>query len=194
MTRILLILALCAAAAMAQTPSPYSFTEEIYVGGNFTRSYAGPSLPAANFGGWNVSGTRYFNPILGLAVDAQGIYGRAPLENSDPLVRKHYFLAGPQIRWRRGARLSASIRLMAGVVNTSTESLPDGITPTGLGMYQDATKLAFRPGTTLDFNLSPRMALRLSNGPLIERQNGTFKGQLSTSIGLVLRLRQRPTN
>jgi hypothetical protein len=186
-----------AAGAIAQTAggdsSPYSFRDEIFVGGNYTRASTGPDLSGANFGGWNVSHAHYFTPLLGMAVDAQGMYGNAPLDEalrslSNPLIRKHSFLAGPQLRWRRGRRVAASIRLLTGVANTSTSDLT---TPTAFGLYENATKLAFKLGGALDFNLSPRMALRIANGALIERQNGGFKAQISPSVGLVFRFGSR---
>lgn len=199
--RAVLAFTLATAGAAAQshgdTGSPYSFIDEVFVGGNYTRGFAGPGLAGSNFGGWNVSGTRYFSPLLGFALDAQGMYGHAPLNEplssfSDPQVRKHTFMAGPQIRWRRRARWSASIRLMAGVVNTSTGSLPTGQSAPALGLYENATKFAFRPGSTFDFHLSPRVSMRMSNGPIFERQNGGFKGQFSTSVGLVFRMGHHP--
>lgn len=188
------------ASAMAQTagstPSPYDFRDEIYVGGNYTRASTGLERDGANFGGWQAGSTHYFTPVWGLAFDALGIYGNAPQSAafnafSEPQVRKHYFMAGPQIRWRRGNRWASSLRLVAGVSNTSTGSLGDALTPTDIGLYPNATKLAFRPGTTLDYNISPRVALRLSNGALIERQDVRLKGQFSTSLGLLFRFDNR---
>lgn len=189
-----------AASAMAQTagstPSPYDFRDEIYVGGNYTRASTGLERDGANFGGWQAGSTHYFTPVWGLAFDALGIYGNAPQSAafnafSEPQVRKHYFMAGPQIRWRRGNRWASSLRLVAGVSNTSTGSLDPMVTATDLGLYPNATKFAFRPGTTLDYNISPRVALRLSNGALIERQDGRLKGQFSTSLGLLFRFDNR---
>jgi hypothetical protein len=196
----LLAMGLSAGAAAGQSTgssaNPYQFRNEIFAGGNYTRAFTGPGLGSKNFGGWNASGTHYFTPLLGLSVDAMGTYGEAPLDGragaiANPAVRKHVFLVGPQFRWRMRPRWAASFRLMGGVVNSSYGSLPGTSGPAGLGLYESATKLAFRPGGNLDFNISPRMALRLSNGPLFERQNGGFRTQFSTSVGLVFRMGQR---
>jgi hypothetical protein len=69
--RVFVGFALATAGAAAQshgdTGSPYSFIDEVFVGGNYTRGFAGPGLAGSNFGGWNVSGTRYFSPLLGFS-------------------------------------------------------------------------------------------------------------------------------
>jgi len=56
------------------------------------------------------------------------------------------------------------------------------------GFYPNATKLAFNPGTTFDYNLSPRVALRVSSQSLLERQDGEFESKFNISTGLLIRI------
>ena len=191
------LLGLFACTAHAQSPaphrSPYAFTNDLFVGGVFTRAASGPNLDDTNFGGWNVSGTHYFTPRLGATADVQGFYGHAPIEtsnftSSDPLVSKYVFLAGPQYRWRTRPRYSSSIRLLAGAIDTDADTPSARTLPAAMGLYANATKFAFKPGLALDVNITPRMAFRYSGGVLLERQNGDLQKDFNLSVGLLFRL------
>ena len=191
------LLALFTGTSFAQRPdsiqSPYTFTNDIFVGGVFTRGASGPNLDDTNFGGWNLSGTHYFTPRLGATTDIQGFYGHAPIApssftSSDPLVSKYVFLAGPQYRWRTRPRYSSSIRLLAGVTDTDSDTPSGTVFPATLGLYPNATKFAFKPGLAFDLNITPRMAFRYSGGVLVERQNGDFQRDFNLSVGLLFRL------
>lgn len=193
----MLLLGLFTGTSFAQrpdsVPSPYDFANDLFVGGVFARGMSGPNLDDTNFGGWNVSGTHYFTPTLGTTVDVQGFYGHAPIAPSsftlsDPLVSKYVFMAGPQYRWRKRARYSSSIRLLAGVTDTNSDTPSGTISPAMLGLYPNATKFAFKPGLAFDLNITPRMAFRYSGGVLVERQNGDFQRDFNLSVGLVFRL------
>ena len=192
-----IICAFNAAGAHAQTVdtprSPYTFRNDVFLGGGYTRAASGTHLDSTNFGGWNISTTHYFSPIWGATLDVQGAYGHAPLKPTsgsslDPFVYKHIFLAGPQIRWRRRERYSSSIRLLAGVTDSIYDSDTGGVSPATLGLYTNATKLAFKPGGAFDYNLSPRVALRVSTGFLLERQGGSFQSDINLSTGFLFRL------
>lgn len=192
-----LLFALLTGTAFGQRPdsikSPYTFTNDLFVGGVFTREASGPNLDDTNFGGWNVSGTHYFTPRLGATADVQGFYGHAPIAasrftSSGPLVSKYVFLAGPQYRWRTRPRYSSSIRMLVGVIDTDADTPSATILPAALELYPNATKFAFKPGLAFDLNITPRMAFRYSGGLLVERQNGDFQRDFNLSVGLLFRL------
>lgn len=186
-----------AADTLAQTGdavrNPYTFRNDVFVGGNYTRAASGQSLDQTNFGGWSASITHYLSPIWGATLDVQGAYGHAPLNSAsgaslDPFVSKYIFLAGPQIRWRRRERYSSSIRLLAGVTDSIYDSDTGGASPATVGLYSNATKLAFKPGGVFDYNLSPRIAVRIAPGVLLERQGGSFQRDVNVSTGILFRL------
>lgn len=191
----LLILGLCAGVAAAQTAdapkNPYTYHNDIFVGGSYLRTQLGPSIKDTNFAGGNVGATHYFTPHLGFAVDGQADYGHASivsLPSANPYVYQCLFLAGPQIRWSMKRRYSSSIQLLAGAADSVWDTKTLGGPPTAFGFYPNATKLAFNPGTTFDYNLSPRVALRVSSGSLLKRENGDFQSKFNVSTGLLFRI------
>jgi hypothetical protein len=190
---------LLTAKSFAQTTtapeSSSSFTNEFYSGGAYTRAKVGPNLSDTNFGGWNISSARYFTAFLGAAVDAQGMYGHAPVApstftSSGPLVSKYLYLAGPEFRWHQGRRISGGIRLLAGVSDTNVSTSSGAYSSGALCLYPNATKLALKPGGTFDINLSSRWAIRYSAGVLLERENADIQRDLNLSCGLVFRFGQ----
>lgn len=192
---LLVVLGLCAGVAAAQATdvpkSPYTYHNDVFVGGSYLRTQLGPGLKDTNVAGWNVGATHYFTPHWGFAVDALGDYGHASvvgLSSANPSVYKYQFLAGPQIRWSIKKRYSSSIQLFAGAADSHADTGTLGGPPTLFGFYPNATKLAFNPGTTFDYNLSPRVALRVSSGTLLERENGDFQSKFNISTGLLLRI------
>lgn len=194
---LILTLSLGAASASAQArdaiQTPYVSGNEIFVGGNYLRAASGPVLGNTEFGGWNIGATHYFTPLLGLTADFQGDYGHAPISSTvllanNPFVYQHLFLLGPQIRWHRGERFASSLRVLIGATDTVSNSDTGSIPPSAFGLYPSATTLAMKPGGTFDVNLSPRVALRLAPGVLLERQGGSLQRDLSVSTGFVFRL------
>jgi hypothetical protein len=191
----MVLLGLCAGVAAAQTAdvpkSPYAYHNDVFVGGSYLRTQLGRSIKDTNFAGGNVGATHYFTPHLGFAVDGQADYGHASivsLPSANPSVYKYQFMAGPQIRWSIKKRYSSSIQLFVGAVDSRADTDTLGGPPTMFGLYPNATKLAFNPGTTFDYNLSSRVALRISSGSLLERQNGDFQSEFNISTGLLFRI------
>jgi hypothetical protein len=199
----LMVLGLCAGVAAAQTAdvpkNPYTFHNDVFVGGSYLRTNLGPKLKDTNFAGWNVGATHYFTSRWGFAVDAQGVYAVdvqgayahasiASPSSANPFVYKYQFMAGPQIRWSIKKRYSSGIQLLAGAVDSHADTGALGGPPSMFGFYPNATKLAFNPGTTFDYNLSPRVALRVSSQSLLERQDGEFESKFNISTGLLIRI------
>ncbi len=199
----LVVLGLCAGVAVAQTAdvpnSPYTYHNDVFVGGSYLRTNLGPKLNDTNFAGWNVGATHYFKPHWGFAVDAQGAYAVdaqgayahssiVSPTSTNPSVYKYQFLVGPKIRWSIKKRYSSSIQLLAGAVDSHADTGTLGGPPAMFGFYPNATKLAFNPGTTFDYNLSSRVALRVSSGSLLERQDGDFQSKFNISTGLLFRI------
>ena len=87
---LMLMLILCAGTVVAQTSdvpkSPYSYHNDIFIGGSFMMATAGPSLSSVSFGGWNISATHHFTPLLGFAADVQGPYGHVSISSSQLLA------------------------------------------------------------------------------------------------------------
>src|ERR1700678_1137956 len=196
-TIIALLMMICGfipVSALAQSPdgnlTAYRFSNELFLGGGFTRAAIGPSLNDANFGGWNVSVTHYISPLFGVTLDTQGVYGHTslitPSSPVNPLLYQHTFLVGPQIRLRNTEHFSSSLRVLAGVTDSGSSDT-GGLASTALGLYPNATKFALRPSATFDYNLSPRFAIRVAPGVLLERQAGGFQRDFAISTGLVMR-------
>jgi hypothetical protein len=75
----------------------YVSRDELFVGGNYLRAASGRVLRNTDFGGWNISATHYFTPLLGFRADFQGDYGHAPISSTlllanNPFAYQHLFL------------------------------------------------------------------------------------------------------
>jgi hypothetical protein len=161
------------------------------VSGSYLRTQHGPKIKDANFAGGNVGATHYFTSHWGFVIDGQGNYGHASivkLPSANPYVYQCLFLAGPQIRWSIKRRYSSSTQLLAGAADSVWDTKTLGGPPTMFGFYPNATKLAFKLGTTFDYNLSPRLALRVSSGSLLKRKGGDFQSKFNVSTGLLFRI------
>jgi len=173
-------------------PMMYRRSMELYVGGVYLHGRTGANLNQTNYGGWNVSVTDYLRPSFGLTADIQGTYGRSPISGrlglaNDPLVTQHSYFIGPQLRWRKRERFASSYRVLIGGTTSSFDGDLNGQSPQTFGMYPNATKLAVKLGSTLDINLKPSVALRITPSTIFQRYNGETNRQFSISTGLVFR-------
>lgn len=173
-------------------PFPYAFKNDVSLGALYFRGKSGPSLDDTNYAGWILSATHYFNPLIGIAADTQGVYGHAPMLSgsaltSDPLVSQYAYFVGPAIRWRMKPRYSSTARVLVGAATSIFDSDTLGQSPANFGLYPNQTKLAMKIGSNFDLNMSPRVALRISTGTVFERYSGGFDREFNISTGFVYR-------
>jgi hypothetical protein len=199
-------------------PVTYDNKYEIFGALNFMNFQAGQALPKRmNLGGGEILGTYWlpgdipFLRNLGVGVDYRIDAGTTPVFansgitapskigntgiNNRPLVYLNTFMAGAQYRSRfRNQYAALNFHGYAGVshgtFNYSLKdlvvSLPEAYAATGL--YSNRTKPIAALGASIDFNLSKRMAIRLSPDLILEHFGTETREFVSVSGGVIYRI------
>ncbi len=176
----------------------YSHKYELDFGGDSLRFRPGQYLEFMNEAGWHVDVTDYLRGNLGIAVDARGYYGTAYTGSHvysglnqayNPSISQYVFLAGPRYRFFRGQHWGWTAQVLAGVGHGNFGTGTYGLPPQLVGLYTDSTVLNIAPGASVDYNLSPALAIRWSAVDLMTNYGSNFQDKnLGGSMGIVYRL------
>lgn len=174
----------------------YTKKFEVTVGGSYLRFRPGPFLRHMNEIGWQVSGTRYFNPRLGLTADFHGYYGTPkvfpnPINTFPSGIREYVYQGGPTYRVYAKQKLAVSGRVLAGASTGVFDLRTNHFDPTLVGLYPVATVFAITPGITVDYNFDPQLAVRIAPEMLITRFGSQWQFNKGFSFGVVYRFGQQ---
>lgn len=168
----------------------YDHKYEAYFGGGYLRFLPG-NLQHTNEEAWNLGVTRYFDRNLGITVDARGLYGSAytynnPYNIHNPTIYQIAGTAGPQYRFYKRPHVGISGRVMAGVLygNQTGDTRNLG---TQLRLYPNATAAAVTAGLPIDFNVSPKLAVRLTPEYFLTTLGSTTQNNRGFTAGIVYR-------
>ncbi len=184
----------------------YSHKYEIYLGGNYLRFRPGATLQHNDEIGWNIGAVDYLAGRLGVAVDARGYYGTAftgrdPFSVYNPSISQYTFLAGPQYRFFEGLHWGWTAQVLAGAAHGNFATGTGGLGSAPVGLYNDGTSLAVSPAVSVDYNVGPALAIRLtpnalftdwgssvltSNGSL-QSSGSSFQRNLGFNVGILYR-------
>jgi hypothetical protein len=201
------------AAALAASAAPtYANRWEIYGGLSFMNGQAGQNLPKRyNMGGVEVQGTywlgtphsdSYFMRHLGVSAEFRGGAGTTPVSpnqyNLNRVVVYQEIGAGG-VSWRGPKNRYVAIDYHAlggvthGVFDNAIKNYPPGnqgvLPPTvgTLGLYSDRTAGWGAAGGSIDFNESPKLAIRLSPDIIFEHFGTETREFFSISLGALYR-------
>jgi hypothetical protein len=184
-------------------PVTYDNKYEIFGGLNFQNFQAGQSLPRRmNLGGGEILGT-YWLPFdipflrnLGVGADYRIDAGTTPVfanafVNNRPLVYLNTGMLGGQYRTRlknqyAAVNLHAYAGVSHGTFTYSTKDVPPQYLPT-VGLYTNRTKPIAALGGSIDFNLSKRMAIRVSPDLILEHFGTETREFVAVSGGVIYR-------
>jgi len=155
---------------------------------------AGRSFPANNLLGWNGTATAYFRPLWGIQGSFRGLYGTVDVPANqygitNPKMSETLFLFGPTFRFRRRENSSLGAHVLIGAAyGVFDKDFPQGVQPIQVGMYN--TKLAFGSaiGMSYDYNLSPRLSVRVIADWQPTRYGYTVQNEFAGSVGVVYRI------
>jgi hypothetical protein len=170
----------------------YSHKYELDFGGGSLRFRPGNDLQHMNEAGWNVDLTDYLFGDLGLTADFRGYYGTAytganPYSVFNPSISQYTFLAGPRYRFLKGQHWGWTAFGLAGGGHGNFGTGTHGLPPQLVGLYTDATVLNFSGGASVDYNLGPGLAFRLTANELVTNYGSTFQENLGGNLGVVYR-------
>jgi hypothetical protein len=183
-------------------PVTYDNRWEIFGGLNFQNFQAGQNLPKRmNLGGFEVLAT-YWLPVnipflrnLGVGADYRIDAGTTPVfannfVNNRPLVYLNTGMLGGQYRGPKNQFVALNYHAYAGVSHGtftySTKDVPPLFLPT-VGLYTNRTKPMAALGGSLDFNLSKKMAIRLSPDLILEHFGTETREFVAVSGGVIYR-------
>lgn len=170
----------------------YTHQYEIYFGGGYLRFLPGPSLQHMNESGWNVGAVDYLHARFGIAADFRGYYGTAytgrnPYSVYSPSISQYTFLAGPQYRFFEGEHWGWTAQVLAGAGHGNFATGTGGLGSAPAGLWNDGTVLNVSAGASVDYNLGPGLALRLTPNALFTDYNSSFQRNLGFNIGILYR-------
>jgi hypothetical protein len=155
---------------------------------------AGKNFPANNLLGWNGSGTAYFRPVWGLEGSLRGLYGTidAPANQYgivNPKMSETLFLVGPTFRLLRRENYAAGLHiLIGGTYGNFDKDFPAGISPNQIGVYNNKLAFASASGVWADYNISPRLAVRVIADWQPTHYGYTFQNEFAGAVGVVYKM------
>jgi hypothetical protein len=155
------------AAAIHDT---YSHRWEAFMGTGYLRFVPGPSKQRLTFYSWDIGLTRFSNERLGYTVNARGYFGTAFVglntysqgNFTRPAISQYDILAGPVYRFFMVPKYTVSGRVMGGWSHANNSGDTNGIPPVLLGLYPDGNTYAASASVIGEYNVSPRISLRLA--------------------------------
>jgi hypothetical protein len=170
----------------------YSHKYEAYFGGGYLRFRPGSYLQRNSEADWNVGITDYVAGKLGITADFRGYYGTTytyvnPYQIFAPSISQYTFLGGPQYRFFEGQHWGWTGFVLAGLGHGNFGTGTGGLPPTLIGLYPDGDAFNMSVGASVDYNLGPGLALRLSPNYLMSRYGGETQNNLGFNAGVVYR-------
>ena len=188
-----------------QRVATYDERFEIFGGLSFMNGQAGQNLPKRyNMGGGEVMGTYWLGRRLGVAGDFRSEAGTTPLlPNQYNLnrVRVNQNIISGGVNYRGPKNRYAAIDFHAlvgashGSFNSAIVNYPQtSFTPptdAAVGLYNNSTTPWGAAGGSIDFNYSPRIAIRLSPDIIFEHFGTETREFVSVGGGVVYRFGKR---
>jgi hypothetical protein len=170
----------------------YSHKFETYFGGGYLRFRPGSSLQKINESDWNAGVTDYFAGKLGLTADFRGYYGTTytnvnAFQVFAPSISQYTFMAGPTLRLFEGQHWAWSGNVLAGVGHGNFGTGTGGLPPELIGLYSDGNSVNVSVGASLDYNLGPALAIRLTPNYLMTDYGSELQHNLGFNAGIVYR-------
>lgn len=170
----------------------YSHKYETYFGGGYLRFRPGSSLQKMNESAWNIGITDYIKGKIGITGDFRGYYGTTytnvnTYQVFSPSISQYTFMAGPTVRLYEGQHWAWSGDVLVGVGHGNFGTGTGGLPPTLIGLYPDGNSVNLTVGASLDYNLGPGLAIRLTPNYLMTDYGSQLQHNLGFNAGVVYR-------
>ena len=184
---------------------------EVYAGLNFMNGQAGQSLPKRyNMGGAEGMATYWFTNRLGVAGDYRFGAGTTPVISpyyNRVVVMQNIVSGGVQFRGPKNRYAAIDLHALAGATHGTFDyavnHYPGGSPVSAcanqqqqgqrgnLGLYCNSTSPWGAVGGSIDFNASPKVAVRISPDLTFEHFGTELREYVAVSMGVVYRLGKR---
>jgi hypothetical protein len=155
---------------------------------------SGRNIEAINLLGWTGGATFYFRPIWGIEASERGIYGTINIpQNSlgvtQSKMSEYLTLFGPTFRILRRQNYAAGMHVLFGAANgTFDKGFPPGTQPSQLNIYNNKLAFGSAIGAWGDYNLTPRLAVRVVADYQPTRYGYSLQNEFAGSVGIVYKI------
>jgi opacity protein-like surface antigen len=177
----------------------YDHRYEAYTGIGYLRFTPGSTLERAHEYAWNVGVTRYFDQRLGVTADGRGYYATAFVGSptnvsnnqiTNPAISEYTALAGPTYRFYLQPKFSVSGRVMGGFIHGKfSGDLGSNYKgqSTQFGLWPDGNTFAASASIPVEYNLTPRVAVRVAPEYFLSGFGSTQQNSLGFTTGIAIR-------
>jgi hypothetical protein len=179
----------------------YAHRYEAYFGMGYLRFQPGATLQRDHEYAWDAGFTRYSSDRLGITVDGRGYFGSAYVYNNlitsssitNAEVSQFAVLAGPTYRFYAQPKYSISGRVMAGMAygHFSGDTSNNTQLSTALGLWPDSSVFAGSAALIAEYNLTPKVGLRLAPEYFPTGFGSTFQNSLGFTASIAYRFGKR---
>ncbi|HET9087897.1 MAG TPA: hypothetical protein VFN53_10265 [Acidobacteriaceae bacterium] len=193
---------------------------DLYTGLAYTNFLAGPALiQRSNMGGFDAAGTYWLNWHWGIQGSARMYIGTSgvfpneehgfnpppckPFEQTcyesnnitGPRIMQYYFLAGPQYRFLRKTKFSATAHTLFGNAYGVFDSANlQGLNVQTIGLFATQWTFGGAIGGSFDYNYTPRIGLRIQPDLMLTHYGGTAQQNFAFSVGPIFRFGKLDTS
>jgi hypothetical protein len=189
-----------ATAPEEETPQ-YAQRWDFSGGAQYAHFNPGPGrqVHAINLLGWQADATVWMRTRFGFEANARGEYGTMdiPLNGlgvaSTAPMSEHLFLFGPNYRVMMHPHYVVGMHALIGAAyGKFSDGFPSGVMPQQVGIYNDKLALGLAVGPSVDYNLGPRLAVRLVPEWQPTKYGYPWQNEFAGSVGIVYKLGHRP--
>jgi hypothetical protein len=179
-----------------QIADTYTHRWEVAGGGGYLRFRSGQFNQKNSEIAFWMNTTYYFNRNLGLTGELRGAYGNAKIENLNrfatqvgrPQISEYPFLVGPTYRFRLRQKTALSGFVLGGTAIGKFDGDSKGISAANLGLWPSTSaRPAFSIGGSLDLNLYPNLAFRITPSYTATTFGGSLQNNAGFEMGVVYR-------
>ena len=179
-----------------QIAETYTHRWEVAGGGGYLRFRSGQFTQKNSEIAFWLNTTYYFNRNLGLTGEVRGAYGNAKIDNLNPYaslvgrpqISEYPFLAGPTYRFRLRQKTALSAFVLGGTAIGKFDGDSKGYTTAELGLWPSTNaRPAFSLGGSLDLNLYPNLAFRITPSYTATTFGGSLQNNAGFEMGVVYR-------
>ena len=154
------------AAPVAANAADYNNRYDLYGGFAYAHFNGVGNVRATGLYGFNGQATAWVKPVFGLAASLRGDYGHYPATPnsygvSNPAISQYVFVFGPDFRLWRTPRHALGLHALVGGAYGKFDSQLNGAPPNSVGLFVNQLALAEAIGGSFDFNLSPKLSVRV---------------------------------
>ncbi len=173
----------------------YDHKWESFLDLGYQRFKPGPSLQRTTFFGWETGLTRFSSERLAFTLDGRGYIGTAYVGINQysqgaftrPRISEYAVLFGPTYRFYLQPKYSLAGRVMGGWAYGNFSGDTNGITPSLLGLYNNASSFAISASIVGEYNLTSNVGIRVAPEYFPTDYGSTLQNTFGFTAGVVYR-------